>query len=90
MDDKKLVIKESYVLNNIACYQYTCGRCGAAEAVPQIIVKTFNNLAPCGMVLCGSRRIQRVLLSPVCKSYWYKRGVLLEKGMKNAERNTYL
>ena len=46
MDQKKFVIKKEFLLKDVACYKYTCGRCGKTEVTPQIIVKTFNLLAP--------------------------------------------
>jgi len=46
MDNKQLVIEKSFILNDVACYQYPCGRCGKTSLTPQLIAKTFNVLAP--------------------------------------------
>lgn len=48
MDNKKIVIKKQYILTDVACYSYSCGKCGKVEFLPQIIAKTFNILAPAG------------------------------------------
>jgi len=47
-DNKKLVIEKEYILKDVACYQYPCGRCGKVEFTPQLIAKTFDVLAPPG------------------------------------------
>jgi len=46
MDQKRIVTKKEYVLEDVACYHYPCGRCGAVEFLLQVIAKTFGFLAP--------------------------------------------
>jgi len=62
---KKIVILKEYVLKDVACYEYTCSRCGQVEHLPQVIAKTFNFLAPKNWC-CVAQNNDRTYYCPVC------------------------